>query len=91
VKLENVTVENGVGLYALSVDAPIEILEAEIGNNKIWGLALGIVDSTVRSVLMTRKTKIKGKLDLSGSKIGGGLVISDVRVDGDVVLKLPAR
>jgi len=86
VKLENVTVTEGVGLYALSVDAPVEILEAEIGNNKIWGLALGIVDSTVRSVLMTRKTKIKGKLDLSGSKIGGGLVISDVRVDGDVVL-----
>jgi hypothetical protein len=86
VKMENVTVANGIGLYALSVDAPIEIIETEIGNNGTWSLALGIVDSTVRSVLMARRTKIKGKLDLSGSKIGGGLVISDVRVDGDVVL-----
>ena len=86
VKLENVTAANGIGLYALAVDAPIEILETEIGNNATWGLALGIVDSTVRSVLVTRKTKIKGKLDFSGSQIGLGLVISDVRVDGDVVL-----
>jgi len=86
VKLENVTVENGVGLYALSVDAPIEIIETKIGNNKTWGLALGIVDSTVRSVLMARKTKIAGKLDLSGSKIASGLVVSDVEVAGDVVL-----
>jgi hypothetical protein len=86
VRLDNVTVANGVGLYALSIDTAIEIFKAEIGTHTTWGLALGIVDTSVRSVTISQKSQIKGKLDLSGAKIASSLRIADVEVAGDVVL-----
>jgi hypothetical protein len=86
VRFDNVTVANGVGLYALSIDAPIEIFKTEVGNNTTWGLALGIVDTSVRSITISRRSQIKGKLELSGTKITGALRIADVDAAGDVVL-----
>lgn len=86
IRLENVKVENGLAIYAVSVDAPIEIFETEIGNNATWRLALAVADSAVRSVSLGRKTKVGGKLDFSGSRIANRLTLNDVEVTGDVVL-----
>ncbi len=86
VRLEHVTVKNGVGLFALTVEAPIEIIDSEIGDNKKWDLGLGIQNSTIDLLLLSKGTKIGGKFSLASTKISGGLVVSDAKFASHVIL-----
>ena len=91
VRLEHVTVKNGVGLFALTVEAPIEIIDSEIGDNKKWDLGLGIQNSTINSLLLSKGTKIGGKFSLASTKISGGLVVSDTEIREPRHSQLPAE